>query len=310
MFRSKYCCFGFLDAYNHDFFDLLIMIKRKRTLRRLKTKKAHNVGEQDELLAVLTLIFQKTSRKSIPGFPVITSIQTPEGHACKDWQLGPQQPAFLKTLSISKIKKIALQHGFSKSPGRYKADIVINGQGISLKSGRGAPPAIVNHTTRNGWEQACRYMNVSIAPLDEAIDGYWLRQQAGQIKQDIANDHPDSPFKDRQHLLAPMLEYFLFYGSGSGESKVKASKVVKSDDPTDISTWSVLEPVDAINSIWNQLVFSIRSKGMPINYPFMKPEDSGKQESIDRWTRKWQDKYRGSLHVRVKDQRHILRPAT
>jgi len=249
------------------------------------------------------LIFHKSSRKSIPGFPVITSIKTPEGHLCKDWQLGIQEPAYLKTLTIRKIKKIAQQHGFFKSPGRFKADIVINGQGISLKSGRGAPPSIVNHTTRNGWEQACRYMNVSIEPLDDAIDGYWLRQLAGQIKEDIANDHPDSPFKDRQHLLTPMLEYFLFYGSGSGESKVKASKVIKSDDPTDITTWSVLEPCDAINSIWNQLVFSIRSKGMPKNYPLMKLVDSGKRESIERWTRKWQGKHRGSLHVRVKRQK-------
>lgn len=283
------------------------MIKRKKLPpRKRKTtggETGSNIGEQDELLAILTLIFHKSSRKSIPGFPVITSIKTPEGHLCKDWQLGIQEPAYLKTLTIRKIKKIAQQHGFFKSPGRFKADIVINGQGISLKSGRGAPPSIVNHTTRNGWEQACRYMNVSIAPLDEAIDGYWLRQLAGQIKEDIANDHPDSPFKDRQHLLTPMLEYFLFYGSGSGESKVKASKVIKSDDPTDITTWSVLEPADAINSIWNQLVFSIRSKGMPKKYPLMKLVDSGKKESIERWTRKWQGKYRGSLHVRVKGRK-------
>jgi len=275
------------------------MIKRKKALRRQKPKKAHNVGEQDELLAVLTLIYQKTSGKSILGFANITSVETPGGCICKDWQLGLQEPAYLKTLSITQIKKIAQQHGFLKSPGRFKADIVINGQGISLKSDRGAPPAIVNHTTRNGWEQACRYMNVSIVPLDEAIDAYWLRRLAGQIKEDVANNHPDSPFKDGQHLLAPMLEYFLFYGSGSGESKVKASKVVKFHDPTDITTWSVLEPADAINNIWNQLVFSIRSKGMPKTYPCMNLKDSWKKESIGQWTRKWQGKHRGSLHVRV-----------
>jgi hypothetical protein len=276
------------------------MIKRKRTLRRQKPKKAHNVGEQDELLAVLTLIFQKTSGKSIPGFNSITSVKTPGGNICKDWQLGLQQPAYLKTLSTTQIKKIALQHGFFKSPGRFKADIMINGKGVSLKSGRGAPPAIVNHTTRHGWEQACRYMNVSIAPLDEAIDGYWLRRLAGQIKEDVANDHPDSPFKDRQHLLAPLLEYFLYYGSGSGESKVKASKVIKFDDPIDISTWSVLKPVDVINRLWDRLVFSLRSKkGMPSNYPKMKPTESEKKSSIARWTKYWQGQYRGALHVRV-----------
>jgi hypothetical protein len=140
------------------------MSKRKKALRRQPPKKAHNVGEQDELLAVLTLIYQKTSGKSIRGFANITSVETPGGCICKDWQLGLQEPAYLKTLSITQIKKIAQQHGFLKSPGRFKADIVINGQGISLKSDRGAPPAIVNHTTRNGWEQACRYMNVSIVP--------------------------------------------------------------------------------------------------------------------------------------------------
>jgi len=276
------------------------MIKRKKALRRQKPKKAHNVGEQDELLAVLTLIYQKTSGKSIRGFPTITSVETPAGCICKDWQLGLQEPAYLKTLSTTQIKKIALQHGFFKSPGRFKADIMINGKGVSLKSGRGAPPAIVNHTTRHGWEQACRYMNVSIAPLDEAIDGYWLRRLAGQIKEDVANDHPDSPFKDRQHLLAPLLEYFLYYGSGSGESKVKASKVIKFDDPIDISTWSVLKPVDVINRLWDRLVFSLRSKkGMPSNYPKMKPTESEKKSSIARWTKYWQGQHRGALHVRV-----------
>ena len=275
------------------------MIKRKKALRRQKPKKAHNVGEQDELLAVLTLIYQKTSGKSIRGFANITSVETPGGCICKDWQLGLQEPAYLKTLSITQIKKIAQQHGFLKSPGRFKADIVINGQGISLKSDRGAPPAIVNHTTRNGWEQACRYMNVSIVPLDEAIDGYWLRRLAGQIKEDVANNHPDSPFKDRQHLLTPMLEYFMYYGSGSGESKVKASKVVKFDDPTDILTWCILNPADAVDKIWDRLVFSIRSKGMPKNFPQMEPNDSGKKVCIERWTKDWQGKYRGALHVRA-----------
>lgn len=276
------------------------MIKRKNTLRRQKPKKAHNVGEQDELLAVLALIFQKTSGKSIPGFPAITSVKTPEGQICKDWQLGLQKPGSLKTLSMSKIKRIARKHGFHKSPGRFKADILINGEGVSLKSKRGAAPSIVNTTTRYGWEEACRFMKVSIAPLDEAIAGYWVKQSTGHIRQDVANYHPESPFKDRRHLLAPMLEYFLFYGTGSGESKVKASKVAEFDDPTDMSTWSILKPADAVHRIWDRLVFSIRSKGMPKNFPQMKPQDLHKKASIDRWTQKGKDGiYRGALHVRA-----------
>jgi hypothetical protein len=127
-----------------------------------------------------------------------------------------------------------------------------------------------------------------------------VRQFAGQIKQDIANEHPDSPFKDRQHLLAPMLEYFLFYGSGSGESKVKASKIAEFDDPTDISTWSILMPADAVHKIWDRLVFSVRSKGMPKNFPKMEPKDAHKRASIERWTQKGKDGiYRGALHVRA-----------
>lgn len=278
------------------------MIKRKKLPPRKKKavggKKGSNVGELDELLAILTLIFHKSSRKSILGFPSVTSVQTPEGQECKDWQLGPQNPGFLKALSMSKIKKIALQHGFHKSQGQFKADILLNGEGISLKSKRGEAAAIVNTTKRNGWEQACGYMNVNIAPLDEAIDAYWVKTFAGKIKEDIANYHQESPFKDRQHLLAPMLEYFLFYGSGSGESKVKASKIAEFDDPTDISTWSILMPADAVHKIWDRLVFSIRSKGMPENFPQMKPQDAHKKVSIERWTRHWQGKYRGALHVR------------
>ena len=299
MLWREMCCFVFSHIYNTNLSDLLIMIRKKNTRRRKRSRKARNIGEQDELLAVLTLIFQKTSGNSIPGFPVITSVQTPEGQICKDWQLGLQKPESLKTLSMREIKRIACKHGFHKSPGRFKADILINGEGVSLKSKRGSAAAIVNTTKRNGWEQACRYMNVNIAPLDEAIDAYWVGQFAGKTGEDVANNHPDSPFKDRRHLLAPMLEYFLFYGSGSGESKVKASKIAEFDDPSDISTWSILTPADAVYKIWDRLVFSIRGKGMPKNFPQMRLQDAHNKVSIERWTKKWEGKYRGALHVRA-----------
>jgi len=49
------------------------------------------------------------------------------------------------------------------------------------------------------------------------------------------------------------------------------------------------------DEVWLNLVFSIRSKGMPPKYPNVENSDS-----ISVWTRHFDEKDKGSLHIRVK----------
>lgn len=182
---------------------------------------------------------------------------------------------------------------------RYKADVIINNNhGISLKSHRKANPAVVNHTTRFGWEQACRHIRADIAPLDEAVEKYWLLRESEMISEDVKNQDPISPFRDYKEFIVPMIEYFLFYGSGIGPSQAPAKTILSFSDPTNPELWRLIKPNDVVSEAWPHLIFSLRNKGMPPSFPKMRAKDLFKKTSIEKWTRLWQGKYRGALHVR------------
>lgn len=258
-----------------------------------------NAGERDELICVLSLIFYWTHGKKLNGLGQITKVTSPSGHDCKKWNLKNMEPNSITKISDQELTRIASLHGVRKAPLRCKADIIVNDkQAISLKSHRKANPAVVNHTTRFGWEQACRYMRAEIEPLDEAIARYWLMRESGMIAEDVKNQSPQSPFRDYKDFIVPMIEYFLFYGTGTGLSQVSANTVLSFNDPTAPETWSFLKPSEVVSEAWPHLVFSVRNKGMPPSFPLLRKNDYHKKSSIEKWTRLWQGEYRGALHVR------------
>lgn len=258
-----------------------------------------NAGERDELICVLFLIFLWTHGEKLNGFGQITKVTTPSGDNCKKWNLKNMGPDSLPKLSDQELTRTASLHGVRKAPLRCKADIIVNDiHGISLKSHRKANPAVVNHTTRFGWEQACEHMRTEIRPLDEAIEKYWHLRESEIISEDVKNQDPMSPFRDYKEYIVPMIEYFLFYGSGIGPSQAPAQTVLSFSDPISTDTWRFIKPADVVGEAWPHLVFSMRSKGMPPRYPEMRKKDLFKKNSIEKWTRKWQGKYRGALHVR------------
>lgn len=186
----------------------------------------------------------------------------------------------------------------TKSPANSKSDVYINSHGYSLKSFSSANPAIVNHTTRPGFETACTNSGMDINELDNLIDNYWTLRESGIITEDIPNSHLNSPFKDAKDLLKPILEYFLFDGTGRGPSTEPAHFILSHTNPLDSETWSVINHDDAVDLFWDRLVLSIRPKGMPRNYTA--DYNGVNAPSINRWTRLSGGKYRGALHVRVK----------
>jgi len=258
-----------------------------------------NQGERDEFLIQLKLIQLRDSDKTIPVFGKITSVGLEHEYNKMTESLNLQN---IKNASDTILTQIAKQHGISKACANYKADTKINSIPVSLKSNNAAPPAIVNHTTRPGFERIAKCVGVDISKLDALVDKYWELRMKNAIPEDIHNDNPISPFKQHKDILEPYLNYFLFTGTGSKASKLPAAKILTFANPLDIKTWHISCPADAIKLYWDNLVFSLRAKkGMPKGYPDnMTKRMMPQKQSVKLWTRYIDGSYRGALHIRTK----------
>jgi len=254
-----------------------------------------NSGERDELLIKLYLVAMRDSNASLynikiksVGFADVEYNQIPIGIS-KNFYL-------FNDYELNNLVNIV---GISKAGAFDKSDVYINGKGFSLKSFSASPPALVNHTTRSGFETACRYAEVDIEELDKLIDEYWDLRFKGIISEDIKNTDINSPFKNSKSLFKPILEYFLFIGSGRGESKYPAEFILDYLQVNNPLSWHILNPITTVDLVWDKLIFSLRAKkGMPANYDkktYCKPNAT----SIARWTEYYNGNYRGALHIRV-----------
>lgn len=254
-----------------------------------------NTGEYNEILVKLLLIQYRDSKKIIPTISnnfIITSV----GFGGIEYESLPKG-TILKNLTNSELIKLAYTVGIRKAGALDKADVYINNMPYSIKSLQKAPPALVNHTARPGWERVCNELGISISELDDMIDKYWDLRKRNIIKEDVSNNDINSPFANHKEYLSKILNYFLFKGSGSKESKHPASFILDFVDPLNINTWKVWGS-DYIDKHWHRLVFSLRSRRGMGNYPYI--TNKNKKDSMAKWTVLWQNGYKGALHVRVK----------
>lgn len=251
-----------------------------------------NKGEHNELLLKVYLIHLRDKKISTKLFGQITSVSFNN----KEYASLPTNVNINNLKYYTKYQIISLCNklGIAKSPPRAKSDVYINGNGYSVKSVASAPPALVNHTTRPGFEWACSYEGVNISVLDNLVSNYWSLRRSKQINEDISNKNEFSPFTNARHILQPLLNYFLFKGTGSGLSKYPADFILDYIDPLDDTTWGLFDKHNVVDYMWNRLTFSLRSKGMPNNYP-MNPNNL----SIQMWTNRIKGKYKGALHIRL-----------
>ncbi len=265
-----------------------------------------NNGERDELLLKIKLLAMQQSNEPIPGFGKINSISN-YNETTKQGILALNNNFYqnnefntilnnIENYNDKTLKDLSIKLGFEKAKTSAKSDIVINNLGISLKSTRNAPPALVNHTTRPGFEFASKICGGNIFELDKIINEYWHLRELGEIRQDVKSN--DIPFKEKREIIKPFLNYFLFYGSGSKKSDYPARFIISFSSPFLQNTWKIFDESNAIEHYWNKLVFSIRSKGMPSGYPLVSKRMIEKKSSIDKWTRFMNNKYKGSLHIR------------
>lgn len=262
-----------------------------------------NKGERDELLIKLKLIEMRDAQ-IIPAFLGVPISQLGFGNVTYA-SLPPNTNLSLIRNNDPAINLLCCTVGIQKASTTCKSDVYINNFGYSLKSLSAAPPALVNHTTRPGFESACRYSGANIAMLDQIIYDYWNKRTAGIIKEDVHNYigttiNPNSPFVNHQAYMKPILEYFLFIGSANCISPYRADFILDYVDPLNPTTWHIYDPTTAVNLLWPKLIFSVRAtKGMPTNY---NPNTYNGQNaaSIKTWVSFSSNKYRGALHIRAK----------
>lgn len=250
-----------------------------------------NRGERNELLFKLNLV-RLLDNDNVGPFESIKSV----GFADIKYKRISELKDINNCTDIE-LTEIAKNSNISKAPAMAKSDVYINNEGYSLKFVKAANPALVNHTARPGFEYACRHMNIDIKDLDNIVNNYWQLRLEGVISEDVKNSDKKSPFRSQKEILEPLLYYFLFLGTGSRLSNYPAEYLLDFADPFEPNTWKILSKHDAVDKIWGNLVFSLRSKNMPRNYPNIK--DINKKESISKWTKEIKGSYKGALHIRV-----------
>jgi hypothetical protein len=250
---------------------------------------SRNQGEEKEVFLKAFLLEKMRTGERVQPFGRISSLSFGPNLPVPEWK--PQYSQFLEKNNYNKLKKI-----FAKAPSSYKADIEVNGKSYSLKSKGAARAAIINHTSRAGFVRVCSVLNVDIAPLDRIIKQYWKKRESGVITEDICNTHLESPFRNHREYLGQIIKYFLFTGTGGKDSAFPADCVLEFKDPKDPDTFKVLTKETVLDHIWDDLVFSVRSKkGMPASY------DATTHAVIAPWVklRPGDVHPKGALHVRT-----------
>jgi len=249
-----------------------------------------NHGEINEILfkAYLIKCFDKgiNLESLFDEINIITSLSFGPGVALPEWE--DEYEPYLQARDWSFLKEI-----FPKAPSDFKADLSINNISFSVKYNNAGDAALVNHTNRDGFLRISERLGVNINALDAVIEEYWVLRLGDVIKQDIKNDSPDSPFKTKKEVLRPYLEYFLFEGTGRGASPFPADRLLELGDPYDASTIEIHTKKETVDAVWDDLVFSIRSKGMPKKY------SEATHSNLAKWTRFRNNRHKGSLHIRL-----------
>lgn len=198
-------------------------------------------------------------------------------------------------LTYSSIEQI------KKSGTRSKADleILFNEIGqtfyVSIKSRKGAYPAILNHTPRSAKVFQNGVLNENLLFIDMLITEYIEKRKKGLISEDVLLTELECfNNTDVKNSVIKMLVYFIFKGTGSKLSPKECNSIIignKDDSLTFFQCITEEEKVSYINTIIGKCVISLRNKGMPKQTneqckPWVYTNEAGKDC--------------GSIHIRVK----------
>ena len=248
-----------------------------------------NKGEESELYLKSFLLREKTQNRKDTIFGKIMQLSDNGNLSELVWDEDADK--YLENKNVGKLKSIL---GIRKSGTNSKTDVTINNTNYSVKEIDSQPPAIINHTTREKFERVCEKLNdYSIDQMDEIISEYWgLRLSNGT--EDVHNDK-NSPFFKHKNYFKPIINYFLFDGTGTRRSDHPADKILEIKYMNLPDSMRVYNKDEYYDVIWPSLIFSLRNKSMPKNYPNCKNSDS-----IKIWTKFAEAKPKGAFHIRVK----------
>ncbi|GFR37199.1 hypothetical protein PRECH8_04950 [Insulibacter thermoxylanivorax] len=209
--------------------------------------------DRNKLLLKLMLVLVR-DRQAMQGR--IRSV----GYTREYGQLPPDLGVYtLGQLEVEEIVSLAESIGVrSILPLGAKSEIYLNDVGYALYNFAKDSPMLIDGLTRAGAVKVCREAGIGIEELDQMIAEYWRLREQGRIGESAANSDQASPFRGYRHLLQPLLIYYMFNGSEHGESLFPAECVIAYEDPLNTNTWTVYEPEETIDVIWDQLVFSVR----------------------------------------------------
>lgn len=253
-----------------------------------------NQGEKDEYLLKLFLLKCRKHKRELPVGDKIETIRTVQNSKHEEIEY-PEKDLNWNTVSSGLLVYICKKINAGKSGAFDKADVFVNNIGISVKSQRGAPPSIINQTARDKILRVMRVLNSPIEPLDNIVSRYWrLRLQGGT--EDVSGIGLQNPFTTKEDgsstlsIIKPLLNYFTFKGTGTRESAAPAKYVLSMGNPEDPDTWIYYSESTFIESVWNNLVFSIRGKGLPSHIT----------DDMKLWVKEIDGEKKGTLNVRVK----------
>lgn len=257
-----------------------------------------NKGDRDEYLLKLFLI--ECRQKALP-VPIGNTTQVVKTVGSKKREYGSLSYKMdWKQLEAEELISVCASVYATKAGYNEKADVFINGIGISVKSERGANPSIINHTTRDKILRVMESVHAPIAPLDSMVAHYWTLRLSRAIGEDTCIGDKNCPFNapnDEVSMAAlkPLINYFAFDGTGTKDSIAPAEYILSLADPTDVNTWTYYDKTTFIISVWKRLVFSIRSKSTPIELDEKNPAHM----LMKPWVRVAEGTLKGALSVRV-----------
>jgi len=277
-------------AINDTPFEELFTIKHQEEIKEVSL----NQGEKDEYLLKLFLVECRKYNRSVPIGNQVQIVKTVENSSREE--IGyPDKVLNWNIISSGLLVYICRKINAGKSGPFDKADVFINGIGVSVKSQRGAAPSIINQTSRDRVLRVMKAINNSILPLDHIVDRYWdFRLNGGT--EDVSGVGSANPFTTDEEgnsnlsIMKPLLNYFTFKGTGTKDSSAPASFVLSAGNPEDTTTWVYYSETDFVDTVWEKLVFSIRAKGLPLKIT----------EEMKPWIREVDGKKIGTLNVRVR----------
>lgn len=273
-------------------------LKYKDEIKTIKD----NIGDRDEYLLKLFLI--ECRQKSV-AIPIGDQKQIVRSVGTRNSEFGNLRYSMdWNSLQAEELISVCASVNATKAGLFDKADVYVNGVGISVKSQRGGNPSLINHTTRDKILRVMKAIHQPILPLDKIIDRYWDLRLSNEIGEDTCISDNLCPFacksrKEGLAILKPLLNYFAFDGTGTRDSKSPAVLILSLESPTDVSTWTFFSKDNFIDSVWDRLVFSIRSKSTP---QFIDDNNESHRLMLP-WIREVNLSKKGALSVRISSRK-------